>query len=206
MLFYMLVFGLVKMVSGETCCVPNAMEGVAGMVVSTIVDGMPYLVKARAMVHLNFTLGMMEIEAEMSVNGQESNITIINDYINKIQYAIMNGSCTKFALKGRMPQCIPENATLVEETFVGAGTEKVAVKTYTFMIANIEIFFTVTSSGCVPIIMEISPPMAPKRIPGVGMEVLNFSGITLGNISTGHLPVLSRLGRYVFSLTKIIQG
>ncbi|KAL3876397.1 hypothetical protein ACJMK2_034246 [Sinanodonta woodiana] len=178
MLLYMLVLGLVTLEYGEPCCVPDAMEGVAEMVFSTTMHGMLRLVKGRAMVHLNLTLGMMEIEAEISVNGHETNITVIYDYNQEIQYTIINGSCTKFVLNATIPKCIPENATLVEETFLGAGSEQVPVKTYTFMIANDDVYFTVTSSGCVPILMDLSLHLATKQ--AVGIEVVKFSGITMG--------------------------
>ncbi|KAL3882895.1 hypothetical protein ACJMK2_029197 [Sinanodonta woodiana] len=169
---------LVTMVMGEGCCFPDAWEGVAFMMVGSVKNKTPHLTKGVVMFHMNYTLGMIVIQGEFLVDGLNKKVNILKDYNKKIKYHISDGKCTKNTLETRIPRCLPENTTLVENTYLGSGTEKVAVKMYSSNVGGLEMNFTVTANGCFPIVAILSGIIPNSQVPV--MKVYEHSGSTVG--------------------------
>ncbi|KAK3603357.1 hypothetical protein CHS0354_025963 [Potamilus streckersoni] len=201
---------LVAMVMGEGCCPPDAWEGVVGLMIGSVKGKNPHLTKGVQMWHQNVTLGMIAIEEELLVDGLKMKLKVIQDYNKKNEYFIKDGKCTKMTLVPSIPRCLPENATLVENTYFGAGSENVAVKIYRFNTRGLETYFTVTANDCIPV-MEIASGTLPNA---QVMKVSEYTGISLGvkdpsvlNIpaicqsvedSAGYVPIMSRWRRSDF--------
>ncbi|KAL3883194.1 hypothetical protein ACJMK2_029510 [Sinanodonta woodiana] len=175
MLHILLAPLLVTMVMGEGCCPPDAWEGVAFMVAS-VQNKATHLTKGVLMSHTNFTLGMIVIEGEVHVDGLSKKVIEIKDYNKKIKYDINDGRCIKKTLQSKIPRCLPENTTLVENTYIGTGTEKVAVKMYRSDVGGLETNFTVTANECIPIVVIVSSIIPNSEV----MRVYEYSGITVG--------------------------
>ncbi|KAL3883285.1 hypothetical protein ACJMK2_029568 [Sinanodonta woodiana] len=213
MLQFVLAPLFVAMVTGEGCCPPDAWEGVAGLMVGSVKDKNPHLTKGVLMLHLNTTSGMIAIEEELLVDGLKMKLKVIQDYNKKTEYVIKYGKCTKTALKSSIPRCLPANATLVENTFLGAGFENVAVKIYRFSVRGLEVYFTVTAYDCIPVVAIASGYIPDKKVSV--LEVLEYSGITVGvkdpsvfdipaicqpvESSSEFFPVMSHWSRSVFN-------
>ncbi|KAL3862070.1 hypothetical protein ACJMK2_008065 [Sinanodonta woodiana] len=207
MLRLLLAFVLVGMVMGEGCCPPNAWEGFVGTMVGFNENGVPHLTKGFFVYHQNSTLGMVAMEGDMLFDGWYTKIKIIKDNIKNIQYVIINGTCTKQTLVLKAPNCIPENATRLLNTYLGAGPENLVVKVYRFMQEDTEVYSTVTSSGCIPVDYVITGTHPVTK--AVFMEVVQITFITVGvkdptvfvipsvcdsaDTSSDYVPIMNRL-------------
>ncbi|KAL3862071.1 hypothetical protein ACJMK2_008066 [Sinanodonta woodiana] len=179
MLRLLLAFVLVVMAMGKGCCPPKAWEGFVGTMSGFMKDGKPHSSKGLLMYHTNDTLGMVDSEGDIIIDRLLTlKIRIIKDNNKMIGYNIMNGKCTKKTLVRKELDCIPENATLVRSTYLGAGPETLAVKVYRFMDGDTEVYSTVTSSGCIPLDHVLTGIHPDTKAEFIGVE--QVSGITVG--------------------------
>ncbi|KAL3876393.1 hypothetical protein ACJMK2_034243 [Sinanodonta woodiana] len=208
-----IVLALVSLatVMGEGCCPPDVWEGLEGLLAGSVQAGKPHLTKGGLMLHLNNTGKIIAIEEDLFVDDHEIKLKIIQDYNRGTEYMIMDGKCTKKTLEPWKPKCIPDDAQVVQNTYFGAGSAMLAVKTYSFMEKGLQVYATATVSGCIPIVEVMSGTTAE----GVStVDVVEFSGITLGikdpsvfnipsicnseSVPFMHIPSTSRLRRSVF--------
>ncbi|KAL3862073.1 hypothetical protein ACJMK2_008068 [Sinanodonta woodiana] len=179
MLRLLLAFVLIVMVKGEGCCPPKAWEGYAITMAGLMKDGVPYSAKCFLTYHTNDTLGMIEMEGNITIDRWlTQKIRVIRDINKNLEYFIMDGRCSKKPMARKILECISENASLVLNTYLGAGPEKLAVKVYRFIDGNIEVYSTVTSSACIPVV-EVTTGIHPTTNAEF-MEVSQLSGITIG--------------------------
>ncbi|KAL3862069.1 hypothetical protein ACJMK2_008064 [Sinanodonta woodiana] len=179
MLRLLLAFVLVGMAMGEGCCPPIAWEGFIGTMVGSVEDAVPHLTMSFLKYHTNITLGMIEMEGNIIIDrGQTQQIRIIIDNNKMTQYFIMNGKCARRTLARKVLNCVPENATLVLNTYLGAGPETLTVKVYRFLVEDIEVYSTVTSSGCIPVEHVLTGIHPDTKV--ALLEVAQVSGVTVG--------------------------
>ncbi|KAK3603358.1 hypothetical protein CHS0354_025964 [Potamilus streckersoni] len=213
MLHIVLAALFVAMVMGEGCCPPDAWEGEVDLTVGYSEDKNQHLTKGVLTLHVNNSLGMIAIEEELLVDGSKIKLKVIQDYNKKTEYTLIGGKCIKKPLESSIPRCLPENSTLVNRTYIGAGSENVAVKVYRFNVGDIETDFTVTACDCIPVVAILSGTLADEQVSV--LEVLVYSGITVGvedpsvfnipaickkaEMSTGYFSIMSRWRRSVFN-------
>ncbi|KAL3862072.1 hypothetical protein ACJMK2_008067 [Sinanodonta woodiana] len=207
MLRLLLAFVLVVMVMGEGCCPPNAWEGFLGTMAGFIKYGVPHSTKSFLTYHTNSTLGMIYMEGDVIIDRWPTQkIRIFFDNNKNIEYLIMNNRCSKRTLARKQRNCIPENATRVLKTYLGAGPETLAVIVYRFMDRDTEVYSTVTSDSCIPVntVATGTNPAFKDEY----MEVEQLSGITVGvkdpsvfdipsmchsaDVSIDYVPTISR--------------
>ncbi|KAK3612475.1 hypothetical protein CHS0354_032091 [Potamilus streckersoni] len=141
---------------GEGCCPYDAWEGFEGLLSGTEQGGKSHLTQGSFSLHLNNTKKMVASEVELVVDGFLIRLKSIQDYNTRTEYDIMNGKCTKKPLEQWKPKCVPDDAQVVQNTYFGAGSEKVAVKTYLYTDNGLQVYSTVTASGCIPIVAALS--------------------------------------------------
>ncbi|KAK3591059.1 hypothetical protein CHS0354_026073 [Potamilus streckersoni] len=215
MLRLLLALVLIVKVLGKGCCPPDTWEGFVGTMAGSVKDGVPHLTKGFLRYHLNSTLGMVEVEGDVIVDGWHTKIKIIKDFNKNIEYVIVNGNCFQLTLGPQVPNCIPDNADLLLNTYFGSGSETMGVKVYRYMVEDIEVYSTVTSSGCIPVDDVATGTLSHTKAEFI--EVVQISNFTVGvedrsvfnipsicdspafqNISSGHVPVLNKWMLYDF--------
>ncbi|KAL3876402.1 hypothetical protein ACJMK2_034251 [Sinanodonta woodiana] len=211
MLRIVLAVVLVVTIKGEGCCPYDAWEGFEGLLTGTVQGGQSHLTQGAFTLHLNNTKRMVASEVDLVVDGVVIRLKSIQDYNTGTEYDIMDGKCTKKPIGQWKPQCIPDDAKVVQNTYIGAGSEKVAVKTYLYTDNGLQVYATVTASGCIPVMAAISGTTA-QGVPTV--SVVEFSGITSGikdpsvfsipaicnslDIPHQHIPIFKGLRRSFF--------
>ncbi|KAL3876401.1 hypothetical protein ACJMK2_034250 [Sinanodonta woodiana] len=177
MMRIVLALVLVTMVMGEGCCPYDAWEGTFGLVTGTVQDGNSHLTQSALNLHVNSAKKIIVSEGGMQVDGYGFQLKAIQDYDKGTEYDIIDNKCTTKSLGPWKSRCIPDDAQVVQNTYVGAGSEKVAVKTYLYMEDGLQVYSTVTARDCVPI-MSVQSGVTSKGVSTV--TVSEFSGITQG--------------------------
>ncbi|KAL3876400.1 hypothetical protein ACJMK2_034249 [Sinanodonta woodiana] len=196
---------LVTMVMGEGCCPYDAWEGTLGLVTGTEQGGQSHLTLGALNLHVNSAKKIIVSEGEMDVDGYGFQLKAIQDYMKGTEYDIVNGKCTTKSIGPWKSRCIPDDAQIVQNTYIGAGSEKVAVKTYLYMEDGLQVYSTVTARDCVPI-MSVQSGVTSKGVSTVTAS--EFSGITKGvkDPSIFNIPAICNpknpLARYLDALRK----
>ncbi|KAK3612477.1 hypothetical protein CHS0354_032093 [Potamilus streckersoni] len=179
MLRIVLALVLVSMVMGEGCCPYDVWEGTLGLVTGTEEGGEAHLTLGSLNLHVNSARKVIVSEVGLEVDQEPFQLKAIQDYNEGTEFKIADGYCTK--KQKQFPTwksyCIPDDAEVVQNTYIGAGSEKVAVKTYSYKENGLQVYSTVTARGCIPIV-SVKSGRTLEGVPTVTVE--EFSGITQG--------------------------
>lgn len=192
MLRIVLAFVLVTIVMGEGCCPYDAWEGTFGLVTGTVQGGESHLTLGALYLHVDSAKKVIVSEGGLTVDGYGFQLKAIQDYEKGTEYDIVNGNCTTKRLGPWKSKCIPDNAVVVQDTYLGAGFEKVAVKTYLYTENGLQVYSTVTANGCIPI-ASVQSGTTLEGVPTV--TAAEFSGITRGvkDPSVFNIPAICNL-------------
>ncbi|XP_071169785.1 uncharacterized protein [Mytilus edulis] len=71
-----------------------------------------------------------------------------------LQYVIKGGACFTMNVSSSEPSCIPKNAEVVTESFIGSGKTALKATMYHFTRDNLDVHLTMADDGCIPVMVD----------------------------------------------------
>ncbi|XP_063434568.1 uncharacterized protein LOC134715932 [Mytilus trossulus] len=138
------------------CCPPKQWRGMVFVDYSMRgADGMDH--RSEISEGLIYDQTVRKLFANQTINvdgGPEFHQTALLDFNTDIEYLVRDNKCTKMNITTMEPGCIPNNATVINHSYMGAGAAKVKTTMYRFQYEQMLVYLTVADDGCVPILYE----------------------------------------------------
>ncbi|XP_063431475.1 ependymin-related protein 1-like [Mytilus trossulus] len=186
------------------CCPPKQWEGIEYTALgSTGADGKTHYTEIEQKVSVDTDRRMVYVAQSMVIDGANVMQKVLQNYNTATQYITKNGNCEKMGVTSVEPGCIPQNATAVLKSYMGAGSSKIMTTVYKYDTGMSTSYITMADDGCIPMAYEA----AGQNADGGGYQMtVEFFGITPGIADTSVFNVPAQCGANVPAFAGIGVG
>ncbi|CAC5425845.1 UBQLN [Mytilus coruscus] len=124
------------------------------------------------------TIRKLVANQTLSVDGgPEFHQVSLLDYNTGMEYIVRDNKCTKMNITTTEPGCIPTNATVVKQSYIGAGANMVKTTIYRFVDGQMLVYLTVADDGCVPVIYESTGMNTKGESVKMGIQYMGIEAV-----------------------------
>ncbi|XP_052101995.1 uncharacterized protein LOC127735749 [Mytilus californianus] len=171
------------------CCPPKQWRGMVFVDYSMRgADGMGHRTEMSEGLIYDQTARKLVTNQTLSVDGgPEFYQVALLDYNTGMEYIVRDNKCTTMNITTMEPGCIPTNATVVKQSYIGAGAAMVKTTMYRFVEGQMLVYLTVADDGCVPVIYESAGMNSKGESVKMGIQYLGIEAVA-SDASVFNLP------------------